>query len=364
MAWDTKCGILKSQLLSDDEYWSLFSFVFSESCHKTTSYKFALVKAILDNLFNNIPSQSGQEILYFDIFAKFAESFWNLVVKHGLRQQAANASGKTSKIEQIFQAAVQENNLLYSVEFDSIEKHMKLLLIKNVQKECKKYVLGALYEDLGGAVYRFNQNGDRITISHGAYQFMLKHKIRIEKLAYYSWAKFLEAANEEHVLYKVLNKIELSVPKRNSLEKYRAILFREFEENNCFYCGKKLAGIIHTDHFIPWSFIKEDKLWNFVLSCPECNTKKSNILPPESFIPLIQERNRRILSRSSAKKSGASFVREQFQNYSDTLIPNLWNYAKQSGFRAGKFVANSAASTGTMYSLNPLFGALTAASPE
>ena len=25
------------------------------------------------------------------------------------------------------------------------------------------------------------------------------------------------------------------------------------------------------DHFIPWSFVKDDKIWNLVLSCAECN---------------------------------------------------------------------------------------------
>ena len=87
MAWNSKSGSLNSSSISDDEYWSLFNFVFSESCHKTSTYKFALLKSILDNLLNNTPRENGQLIFYSDLFAKFAESFWNLVVKYHLHQQ-------------------------------------------------------------------------------------------------------------------------------------------------------------------------------------------------------------------------------------------------------------------------------------
>lgn len=62
MAWNSKSGSLNSSSISDDEYWSLFNFVFSESCHKTSTYKFALLKSILDNLLNNTPDENGQLI--------------------------------------------------------------------------------------------------------------------------------------------------------------------------------------------------------------------------------------------------------------------------------------------------------------
>ena len=54
MAWDSKSGTLDTTTLSDDEYWSLFNYVFVGSAKKTTTYKFALIKAILDNLLNFI----------------------------------------------------------------------------------------------------------------------------------------------------------------------------------------------------------------------------------------------------------------------------------------------------------------------
>ncbi|WP_306453832.1 HNH endonuclease domain-containing protein [Bacillus sp. 7884-1] len=36
--------------------------------------------------------------------------------------------------------------------------------------------------------------------------------------------------------------------------------------------GKKRET--HVDHFIPWSFVQADQLWNLVLSCNSCKVQK------------------------------------------------------------------------------------------
>lgn len=61
-----------------------------------------------------------------------------------------------------------------------------------------------------------------------------------------------------------------------------------------FYCGKKLKSKVHVDHFIPWSFVKDDKIWNFVLSCPECNIRKNNRVPSIDYLEKIEYRNKKI----------------------------------------------------------------------
>lgn len=105
------------------------------------------------------------------------------------------------------------------------------------------------------------------------------------------WARFLEQVNDDNALIRVIDKLELATPKREDLSVYREILRREFEEDTCFYCGKKLQKVIHVDHFIPWSFVKDDKIWNFVLSCPTCNEKKNNRVPGKDYLIRIEDRN-------------------------------------------------------------------------
>ena len=157
--------------------------------------------------------------------------------------------------------------------------------------------------------------------------FMLKYKLEIEKLNYYSWAKFLEQINDDSVLIKVLGKLELATPRRKDLSIYREILRKEFEEDNCFYCGNKLQRKIHVDHFIPWSFVKDDKIWNFVLSCPNCNGRKNNRVPKKDYLVKIEERNKKI------KLCKNVIIETDFEEYSDDLLNRMWHYAKLSGIK-------------------------------
>lgn len=123
--------------------------------------------------------------------------------------------------------------------FDSLHELLKAQIVTNVQNKCKQYVMGALYEDFDGIVYGFDLKMNYIELHPVAYQFMLKYKMELERLNYYAWAKFLEKVNDDNVLIRLLDKLELSLPQRNNLDVYRNILYKEFEEDTCFYCGKK-----------------------------------------------------------------------------------------------------------------------------
>lgn len=184
-----------------------------------------------------------------------------------------------------------------------------------------------MYEDFDGIIYSFDLKAEGLVLNYAVYEFMLKHKAELEKLNYYSWAKFLEQVNDDNSLIRVIDKLELATPRRENLSVYREILRKEFEEDTCFYCGKKLQNSIHVDHFIPWSFIKDDKMWNFVLSCPACNLKKNNKIPNPDYIVKIEERNKRIQQVENV------IIQNDFDAYSDGLIECMWKYAKLSGVK-------------------------------
>lgn len=155
------------------------------------------------------------------------------------------------------------------------------------------------------------------------YEFICKHKVVIEKLNYYEWARFLERVNEETVATKLLDKIDESA-KRNDLSAYRQILYEEFESKNCFYCGRLLQpDKIDVDHFIPWSFIKDDNLWNLVLACPTCNRKKNDRLPVGKYLTDIINRNQNIL---------IELHRPEMRNYQSRMISYVYNWAKINGY--------------------------------
>jgi len=121
--------------------------------------------------------------------------------------------------------------------------------------------------------------------------------------------------------------LELSTPRRDNLSVYREILRKEFEENTCFYCGKKLQKSIHVDHFIPWSFVKDDKIWNLVLSCAECNERKNSKIPVKNYLVKIENRNKKVQTINNV------IVQSDFSGYSNDLLDRMWHYAKLSGMK-------------------------------
>jgi len=256
---------------SEDELWAALSYLFSSKSVKDTTYKYGFLKAILDNLYN----VDENLMLTFDqLFGKFAEIYWNLVLKYNLRQKAQSKDNKTTLLEQVLYSAKEKYQIYEPIPYESLTAEMMLDIEHRVKVKCKNNVVGALYADTGKLFYSFDKKGEWIRINPVMYEFVCKHKVVIEKLNYYEWAKFLEKVNGDSDTIHLLTKIDES-SKRNNLAVYRQILFDEFESKRCFYCGRELKpGKIHVDHFVPWSFIKDDNLWNMVLTCPQCNTRK------------------------------------------------------------------------------------------
>jgi hypothetical protein len=328
--WRLPKGDIRKYYVDENELWAAFNFVFSDACQKRSTYKFGLIKSILDNLLSVTPSNRGFELSYRDIFAKFSVNYWNLITKYHLKQLHGHTRYSDSQIEIIFEQALAKTGAVDGLEFDSLADDDKEWIIDNVTRECKRCVVGALYENFDGYLYGFELKSDGIWINPIAYEFMLKYKPEIEQLNYYAWAKFLEKVNADDALNRVLGKLELSTPRRSDLSMYRKILALEFEGNTCFYCGKKISSAAHVDHVIPWSFVKSDHLWNFVLACPACNSKKKDKLPSKENLSRVIVRNEQFITIPK------TIIKIEFKGYQPDLMWKIWNYAKLSGLREMK----------------------------
>ena len=91
-----------------------------------------------------------------------------------------------SRLEVILMDTIHDNCVLENLEFESIEAEQKKQIIKKVMTECKRCVIGALYEDFEGALYGFDLADEGLYLSYKGYEFMLRHKMELEKLNYYS----------------------------------------------------------------------------------------------------------------------------------------------------------------------------------
>jgi hypothetical protein len=81
---------------------------------------------------------------------------------------------------------------------------------------------------------------------------------------------------------------------RTDITKFRDVL-KWYQDDTCFYCGKKIHEKSEVDHVIPWKVVQEDKVWNLVLAHELCNQTKSDQMPKKKFIERLIARNENVM---------------------------------------------------------------------
>lgn len=321
MSWDLKVGEIKSQYITDDIIWMNLNNFFYAS-NMTTSYKYGFFKALLENLYQ---VNENFELDYDRIFYSFTKIYWNLCIHHSLWQ--SNSKKQPSKIQKVLEMYTEKYQIPREWKFDQLPNQLQLEIIRDVKTYGKRYVIGAFYGDMGEVVYKFDLKNEYLKFNKPFYIFFQRFQRPLTNMANYQLAKYLEKYNEvPHVDY-LLSKVEV-ISKRNSLKEYFDILISH-DKQTCFYCKKPLierARKIHVDHFIPWSFIQSDDLWNLVLTCQKCNVNKSNYIAEPKYLNLVIERNESLCVVGEV-------VSTYFYSYQPTKLKELYNYSLTNGFK-------------------------------
>lgn len=331
--WNLQQGTLPFRHLSESDVIRIVNLALSPAKKHTSTYKYAFFKAVLDNLFN---VDSQRYFLSYDTIAlRFTEIYWNLVLNYHLKQMPTSQRATMTAVERVLYDFCKKYGFDYESKgaifpFESLRQDLQLELSRKIRSQMLKYVVGAFYTDTEGQLYSFSKEEGGIHFNPDAYTACIKFKTDFEKINYYEWIKYLEKVNREEDAYALASKLDASTERCN-LTSYRQAL-QQFGQQHCFYCHKSLkqeAGTSPVDHCIPWSFVKDDKLWNFVLSCPTCNSAKSNTLPAESYLAEIKRRNLSLLNLD------LPLVREDFKSYSHTKLEAMYRSAIFNGFQSG-----------------------------
>ncbi len=317
MSWNDKSGELIVE--SNHDYFADFMRFVNNKGKKVSSYKYALVKSLLDNIFN---FDENYNIKYTVLNYTFSKIYWNLIVKYKLPQITPSSQYSKSGVEKIIDKMLLAKPMLEDVDFDSVNDIDKNNYIKEVYKVFKQYVIGALYDDFQGHIYGFDTAKGCLYINKDVFEFIIKNKSILEKVNYYSWIIWMEASLERHELLgtsknyvNIASKLD-EASKRENLLSFKIDLISKGEELRCFYCDKEIKQTnCHLDHFIPWKFVKDDQLWNLVMSCPHCNESKNDKMPNIKYLDKIIIRNEKILGYSFEDK-----------------LRNLYNSAIYNGF--------------------------------
>lgn len=321
MSWDLQVGEIQQSYITDEDIWIALNNFFFRS-NVTMSYKFGLLKSLLENLYN---VNEKLELNYDQLFYSFTKIYWNLVIHHSLWQSSSIT--QKSSIQKILENNAKFHAIPENITFDKLPENVQLEIIKEVKKAGKRYVIGAFYSDTGKFFYEFHLKREYLRFNSPIYKFFQRHQRLITYMTNYHLALFLERNNKLPNINYLLNKVE-NVSKRESLNHFLSILYK-YEERVCFYCDKPLneakRKLIHVDHFIPWSFIQSDNLWNLVLSCQTCNLKKNDKLAEENFLKNILDRND-LLSVRLKKAEEA-----HFESYTHEKIIDLYKFSNLNG---------------------------------
>lgn len=86
---------------------------------------------------------------------------------------------------------------------------------------------------------------------------------------------------------------KLTPPQSRNMETIKSLFKDFFQENEsfkrCLYTDSKLTGSISHDHFLPWSFLGSDPLYNFVPTSKKLNSSKNNQIPAKKLVSKVGE---------------------------------------------------------------------------
>jgi 5-methylcytosine-specific restriction endonuclease McrA len=126
-------------------------------------------------------------------------------------------------------------------------------------------------------IYRFTN--DCIEINDVWLEYFKIHQSILRGFIYWHLVRFLQKNNVNTIgLSEKLEK-----PSERNLKmanKFWKIFLQENPNSECIYSGKPvLLTDVSLDHFIPWSYVAHDQIWNIVPTSKSVNSSKNNKLP-------------------------------------------------------------------------------------
>jgi hypothetical protein len=189
-----------------------------------------------------------------------------------------------------------------------------------IYADSKKFVNKCLY-----ALY-----DDHIVISPEWTDYLISNSKILKDFCYWNLSLFLQARNPS--VPNIPNKL-FKPPQRGGLQKQRNgfwNLVLKMYSLKCIYTGKKLTiGNYAVEHFVPYSFVLHDQMWNLIPADSSFNSSKRNKLPRfEEFFPSffdLQKRAVNIVRESDPKNK---FLEDYLDIFPDLNSFNEEKYAK------------------------------------
>lgn len=264
------------------------------SCFNSTSatYKFYWFIAILENI-----KEGKFTIPYFDIFVKMICNAWYTVNYFKV------SFGKQDLIQKHIKSILNIENLTIDIDKKELEKYLlntknneTINLIYHFIRQVPHWFLSPWFpNDNKTTIYQKSQNfendclyalfSDKVIFNPIWINYLQKHLKILYDFTYWNLTLFLQSRNPNvpDIPNKLIKPVE-----RLSLTKQRNLwnsIFEKVGTIECIYTGKMLTKkSYHLDHFVPYSFVIHNLMWNLIPADTSINSSKNDRLPkPEIY---------------------------------------------------------------------------------
>jgi hypothetical protein len=143
-------------------------------------------------------------------------------------------------------------------------------------------------------IYEINKENKTIELAEIWQNFFKENFNHLYSWGLWNWATYLQKhnLNTPAIIYKLI-----PPNARESLVKQKIVWEKliQSSEIRCIYSNELIKKDYHLDHFLPWSFIAHNQLWNLTPTSPEINLLKSDSIPSDVYIPILAERHHKLL---------------------------------------------------------------------
>lgn len=191
------------------------------------------------------------------------------------------------KVSQIFNTlmAMEEKELLKEIKvlFDMVPYRLLSPFYTVKGSNFNKTIKEMTAKD-ATAFYQFIEDGKTILIGEAWFEYMRSNQVIIEAWIEYSMIYYLQKKNPNvpAIPLKIKAPDKRDLNDATKLWKYYGTYkpLRDIYINKAFsHETMEQHGSLSLDHFLPWSFVLHDEVWNLLPSFKNINSSKSNDLP-------------------------------------------------------------------------------------
>ena len=254
----------------------------------TATYKFYWFVALLDI----VVKERKTRISFWEIIAGMvAESWYPIHYFKFSFGKSDSLFDKSLEIQNAFQISIEsDKDKVRKYLLDNLsgtKKFLRIFTLNVPYRFLSPWIKYTYDEDVVAKSQRFENDclyaiyGDEIVINDNWVEYLTEHYSILRDFAFWNLTEFLQKRNPNvpDVPSKLIKPIL-----RDSLTKQHKFWDAYIEtvgSIRCIYTNKPLiAKDYDLDHFIPWSFVSHNLLWNLLPADSSINSSKSNNLPP------------------------------------------------------------------------------------